>query len=480
MVLQRSSAVKDIRHMQNIEQYDALVLGTGEAGKYIAWHLAGKGKRTAVIERKHLGGSCPNVACLPSKNVIHSAKVASYFRRSEEFGIVNDSWRVDMAAVRARKRRMVDGLREMHLDKFAKSGAEIIMGSGRFVGERTLEVALLDGGVRVLQGKQVFLDTGTRATIDTTPGLTEASPLTHVEALELDTVPPHMLILGGGYVGLEFAQAMRRFGSRATVLERDSRLIPREDPDVSEALQQVFEHEGIEVLAGASVVRVEGRSGERVCVHLFRAGSEIALEGSHLLVATGRTPNTEGIGLDVAGIAKTERDYIQVNDRLETTAPGVWAMGDCAGSPQFTHIAFDDFRIVAENLAGGHRTTTGRQVPFCLFTDPELARVGLNESEAKRSGMKYRLSKIPIDNVLRARTLSETRGFLKALLNAENDQILGFAALAVGAGEMLVPVQLAMKAGLPYTALRDLIVTHPTMTEGFVSLFSAMPPIRDS
>ena len=464
--------------MRSIEEYDALVLGTGEAGKYIAWHLAGQGKRTAAIERKHVGGSCPNVACLPSKNVIHSAKVASYFRRSEEFGIVGGSWRIEMREVRARKRRMVDGLREMHLGKFARSGAEIVMGSGRFIGERTLEVALLDGGARVLHGKQVFLDTGTRAAIGGTPGLLEAGPLTHVEALELDTVPQHVLILGGGYAGLEFAQAMRRFGSRVTVLERESRLLGGEDPDVSEALQQLLADEGIEVVVGASVVRVEGRSGERVLVRLSSARSEMVLEGSHLLVATGRTPNTQGIGLDIAGIATTPEGYIRVNERLETTAPGVWAMGECAGSPKFTHIAFDDFRIVAENLAGGRRTTARRQVPFCLFTDPELARVGLNESEAKRSGIRYRVSKIPIENVLRTRTLSETRGFLKALVSADDDQVLGFAAFAVEAGELLAPVQLAMRAGLPYTALRDLIATHPTMTEGIVSLFSAVPPIR--
>ncbi len=464
--------------MRSIEEYDALVLGTGEAGKYIAWHLAGQGKRTAAIERKHVGGSCPNVACLPSKNVIHSAKVASYFRRSEEFGIVSGSWRIEMREVRARKRRMVDGLREMHLGRFARSGAEIVMGSGRFIGERTLKVALLDGGARVLHGKQVFLDTGTRAAIGGTPGLLEASPLTHVEALELDTVPQHVLILGGGYAGLEFAQAMRRFGSRVTVLERESRLLEGEDPDVSEALQQLLADEGIEVVVGASVVRVEGRSGERVLVRLSSARSEMVLEGSHLLVATGRTPNTQGIGLDIAGIATTEQGYIRVNERLETTAPGVWAMGECAGSPKFTHIAFDDFRIVAENLAGGRRTTALRQVPFCLFTDPELARVGLNESEAKRSGIRYRVSKIPIENVLRTRTLSETRGFLKALVSADDDQVLGFAAFAVEAGELLAPVQLAMRAGLPYTALRDLIATHPTMTEGIVSLFSAVPPIR--
>jgi pyruvate/2-oxoglutarate dehydrogenase complex dihydrolipoamide dehydrogenase (E3) component len=461
--------------MSNVEQYDALVLGSGEAGKYIGWHLAAGGKRVAVIERKHLGGSCPNIACLPSKNVIHSAKIASYFQRSEEFGMVKGGWSVEMPAVRERKRKMVDGLTTMHLDNFAKSGAEIVMGSGRFVGAKTLEVALLAGGVRTLRGEQIFLDTGTRATIDATPGLADAAPLTHVEALELDTVPEHLLIVGGGYVGMEFAQALRRLGSRVTVVERNARLAHREDPDVSEALQQLFKDEGIEAAVDVRVTRAEGRSGEGVRLYALQDGSQIVLEGSHLLVATGRTPNTEGIELELAGVATTERGYIRVNERLETTASGVWAMGDCAGSPHFTHMAFDDFRIVRDNLAGRHRVTTARQVPFCMFTDPELARVGLSESEAKQQGIPYRRVKVPMVAVLRTRTLSETRGFLKALVSAKDDSILGFTCFGVGAGEMLAPVQLAMSAGLPYTALRDLILTHPTISEGFVALFSAVP-----
>jgi pyruvate/2-oxoglutarate dehydrogenase complex dihydrolipoamide dehydrogenase (E3) component len=463
--------------MSNVEQYDVLVLGTGEAGKWIAWHLAAAGKRTAAIERKYLGGSCPNIACLPSKNVIHGAKVASYFPRSSEFGIVESEWSVDMRGVRERKRKMVDGQRTLHRQRFEATGTEVIMGSGRFIGERTLEVALLDGGNRILRGDRIFLDTGTRATIDPTPGLAEALPLTHVEALELDIVPEHLLILGGGYVGLEFAQALRRFGSRVTIVERETRLANREDPDVSEALQQLFQDEGIEIAVDTSVTRVEGKSGARVQLHASRNGTASVLEGSHLLVATGRTPNTDGIGLDLAGIATTERGYIRVNERLETSAPNVWAMGDCAGSPHFTHIAFDDFRVVRENLAGRHRVTTGRQVPFCLFTDPELARVGLNETEARQRGIKYRLAKIPMDAVLRTQTLSETRGFLKALLSVEDDRVLGFTGFGVGAGEIMATVQLAMSAGLPYTALRDMILTHPTLAEGLGPLFSAVPAI---
>lgn len=461
-----------------IEQYDALILGSGEAGKYIGWHLASAGKRTAVIERKYLGGACPNMACLPSKNIIQGAKVASFFQKSEEFGMMKDHWNVSMPAVRARKQAMVEDLREMHLGNFAKSGAEIVMGSGRFVGDKTIEVSLQDGGVRLLRGERVFLNTGTRATIDDVPGLAESKPMTHIEALELDIVPEHLLILGGGYVGLEFAQAMRRFGSRVTVIERNARLVHREDQDVSDALHELFEAEGIEVVTNAQVVRVTGQSGTRINMQISQGGSEVSLEGSHVLVATGRTPNTEGIGLELAGIATAKNGYIQVNERLETTAPGVWALGDCAGSPHFTHIAFSDFRIVAANLAGGNRTTTERQVPSCLFTDPELARIGLNETAAKQQGIPYRLAKVPMKSTLRTRAIAETRGFMKVLVSTTDDRILGFTGFGVSTGETMAAVQVAMAASLPYTILRDMVLTHPTFTEGLIPLFSAVPATK--
>jgi pyruvate/2-oxoglutarate dehydrogenase complex dihydrolipoamide dehydrogenase (E3) component len=459
------------------EEYDLLVLGSGEAGKYIAWTLAGKGMKTAVIERKYIGGSCPNIACLPSKNVIHSAKVASYFRRSEEFGITKDNWKIDMPAVNERKRKMVAGLVEMHLDLYKKSGAELVIGSGRFIGPKIIEVTSDDGLVRVLRGKRVVINTGTRATIDPIPGPAEANPLTHIEALDLDRIPEHLLVLGGGYVGLELAQAMRRFGSRVTIIERNPRLLHREDQDISAALHELFKDEGIEVVTSARITRVEGKSGESVKLQANRNGLETVLEGTHLLAATGRTPNTDGIGLGQAGVEKTERGYVKVNERLETTAPDVWAVGDCAGSPHFTHISFDDFRIVRDNILGGHRVTTGRQVPFCMFTDPEFARIGLSEMEANERGIAYRLAKIPLVAVLRTRTLSETRGFMKALVEAKSDRILGFTVFGVEAGEVMASVQVAMIAGLPYTALRDAIFTHPTMLEGLIALFTNVPPV---
>lgn len=400
--------------------------------------------------------------------MVHGAKVASYFRRGAEFGIATGDWKIDMAAVRERKRKMVDGLVAMHHEKYRQSGAELVMGNGRFVAPKTIEVALEAGETRTLRGKTVVINTGSRARIDDTPGLAESRPLTHVEALDLDHLPEHLIVLGGGYMGLEFAQAIRRFGSRVTVVERNSSLIHREDPDVTEAMEQLFRDEGIEVLTGTAVLRVEGRSGQSVRLQVERG----AIEGTHLLVAGGRTPNTDGIGLEKAGVETDERGHIKVNERLQTTTQDVWAAGDCAGSPYFTHIGVDDFRVVLANLSGGNRVTTGQQVPFCLFTDPELARVGLSEREARERGIAYRLVKIPMEDVLRSRTLSETRGFLEALIEKRGDRILGFTAFGVEAGEIMAVAQVAMAAGLPYTALRDMILTHPTMAEGLADLFS--------
>ena len=458
------------------QQYEIVIVGTGEGSKFLAWTLARQGWRVAVIERKYIGGSCPNIACLPSKNVIHSAKVASYFRRSEEFGIVKEGFQIDMSAVRDRKRRMVAGLVDIHVANFKASGAELIMGSAKFTGPKTLEVSLNEGGTRVVRGEKIVIGTGTRAMIADTPGLRESNPLTHIEALELDYLPQHLIVLGGGYIGLELAQAMRRFGSSVTIVDRNERLANREDEDVSAGLKQLCDDEGIELVMNAGVSLVEGVSGQSVKLHVTQGASNSVIEGTDLLVAAGRTPNTDRIGLDLAGVELTERGYIKVNERLETTAADVWAVGECAGSPQFTHIAFDDFRIIRDNLAGGNRVTTGRQVPFCLFTDPELARIGLNETEARASGTPYRLAKIPMAADLRTRTLSETRGFMKALIDTTSDRILGFTVFGVDGGEIMGAVQIAMIGGLPYTALREAVLTHPTLLEGLIVLFSSVPP----
>ena len=465
-----------------VEEYDLVILGGGTGGTIAAWTFATQGQRVAVIERKYIGGSCPNIACLPSKNIIHSAKVASYFRRSREFGIVNGSVTVDMRAVRERKRKMVSGWNDVYLENYRKTGAELILGSGRFISAKTLEVIPPDGTRRQVRGTNVIINTGTHTSSEAIPGLADAQPLTHIEALELDEVPTHLIVLGSGYVGLEFAQAMRRFGSRVTVLGRHARLLPGEDEDVSKALQCLFEDEGIDLILNATAKRISGKSGESVRILLEKNGNgaQKTLEGSHLLVATGRTPNTQGIGLELAGVELTDRGYIKVNEYLQTSAPDVWAIGEVAGSPQFTHVSVDDFRVVHASLTGGRRVTTGRQVPFCLFVDPELAHLGLREREAKAQGIAYRLFKIPMEAVMRASTVSETRGFLKALVGRKSDRILGFTAFGVGAAEIMTSVQIAMNAGVPYTALRDTILTHPTLVEGLIPLFSSTVSTHES
>jgi pyruvate/2-oxoglutarate dehydrogenase complex dihydrolipoamide dehydrogenase (E3) component len=461
------------------EEFDLVILGGGTGSTIAAWTFAARGQRVAVIDRKYIGGSCPNIACLPSKNIIHGAKVASYVRRSEEFGIAKEGFRIDMAAVRDRKRKMVSALNAMYLDNYKQTGAELILASGRFVGPRTLQATLPGGKIRRLRGTNVIVSTGTRATLGEVPGLTEAQPLTHIELLELEVIPEHLLVVGGGYIGVELAQAMRRFGSNVTLLERNTQLVYREDDDVTDGLRELFRDEGIEVLINARIKQVTGKSGQSVGIVFEQDGVEKTIAGSHLLVAAGRTPNTEGLGLELGGVQLTDRGYIKVNERLETTAPGVWAIGEVAGSPQFTHISVDDFHVVRDNINGGNHVTTGRQVPFCLFTDPEFARVGLSEKEANAQGIAYRVFKIPMEGVLRSRTLSETHGFLKALVEFDGDRILGFTAFGVGGGEIMSSVQIAMIAGLPYTALLDAVLTHPTLVEGLSVLFSSRPSAKN-
>jgi pyruvate/2-oxoglutarate dehydrogenase complex dihydrolipoamide dehydrogenase (E3) component len=457
--------------MPDAEKYEILVLGSGEAGKWTAWTMADEGHRTAMVERKWLGGSCPNIACLPSKNVIYSARVASLARRGSEFGLEMDQLRINMAGVQQRKRKMVEDEHQFHAKRTADAGIELIMGEGRFVAPRTIEVGLVDGGTRRIVGERVFLDLGSHSAMPNVPGLDAANPMTHIEALDLDRLPRHLIVIGGGYIGLELAQAVRRFGAEVTVIERGAQLAEREDPDVGAAILDLFHDEGIEVLLGTQVSQVEGHSGKEVRVYAKDGPGERIVEGTDLLVSVGRTPNTIGIGLEQVGVELDARGYIKVNDRLETTASNVWAMGDCAGSPQFTHVAYHDFRVVRDNLkGGGNRTTKDRIVPFCMFTDPELARVGRNEIEAKRDQIEYRVAKLPMANVLRTHTIAEPRGFMKMLIGKDSDQIVGFAAFGIEASELMAPVQTAMLGRLPYTELRDAIFAHPTMSEGLVYL----------
>jgi pyruvate/2-oxoglutarate dehydrogenase complex dihydrolipoamide dehydrogenase (E3) component len=462
--------------MSQREQFDALILGSGTAGKLIAWHMAGSGRRTAVVERRWIGGSCPNIACMPSKNEIRSAEVVHLARHGAEFGAVAGPVKVDMATVRRRKRDMVEAQVAKHLQNYKASGAELIMGTGRFVAPKTLEVSLNDGGTRTAKGDKVFLDLGTHAAIPGVPGLEAARPLTHIEALELDALPSHLIVIGGGYSGLEFAQAYRRFGSNVTIVESGPQLMGREDSDVSQEMRRILGEEGIEAFVAAELVDVRGKSGQGVSLALRTSSGQQTVEGSDILVAAGRVPNTAGIGLAEAGVELDSRGYIRVNERLETSAPDVWALGECAGSPLFTHISEDDFRIVRDNLAGGRRSTRDRLVPYCVFTDPPLAHVGLSEREAEQRGVKTRVAKLPTSAVLRAQATGERQGLMKALVGETDDRILGFTMIGAEAGEVMAVVQMAMLADLPYTRLRDAVLAHPTMAEGLGFLFANVPP----
>jgi pyruvate/2-oxoglutarate dehydrogenase complex dihydrolipoamide dehydrogenase (E3) component len=457
--------------MQQQETFDTVILGSGQGGKLLAWHLARSGRKVAAVERRWVGGSCPAVACMPSKNEVWSARVAHLVQHAGEFGTTAGPAQTDMESVRERKQRMVEREIAFHLQAYSNSGAELIMGSGRLVAPKTIEVRLNSGGTRILTAGQLFLNLGTRAAIPNVPGIESARALTHIEALELDYVPAHLIVFGGGYVAIELAQAYRRFGSRVTIIQAERQLLGREDPEIAAEILRILTAEGVQVLLGSNPIGVRGRSGDEVSVTVRTGAGEQRIEGSDVLVAVGRVPNTVDIGLEQAGIALDAGGYIRVNERLETSAPGVWALGECAGSPQFTHASIDDFRIVRDNLAGGNRSTRNRLVPRVLFTDPPLAHVGLSEGEAQRLGIAVRVARLPMSNVLRTETTEETQGFMKVLVGSD-DRILGFTMIGSEAGEVMAVVQTAMLADLPYPKLRDAVIAHLTMAEGLGPLLS--------
>ncbi|KAH7122403.1 FAD-dependent pyridine nucleotide-disulfide oxidoreductase [Dendryphion nanum] len=469
--------------MSGPDHYDTISIGSGEAGKYVCWTRSSAGKKTAVIEHKWLGGSCPNIACLPSKNFIFSADVLHNAQKYASTGLlkIDAATEVDMNLVRERKRGMVKGLIEMHEGVFKNSGAELILGHGKLAGDHTVEIELQDGGKRTLTADNIIICTGSRARIDDTPGLKDAKPLTHIELLELDSIPGHLVILGGGYIGLEFAQAFRRFGAEVSVIERADTILIREDEDVSSALADILKSEGVQFHTATTITAVSGTSGDSVTLTGTSSSQPFTITGTHLLVAGGRLPNTEGTGLQESSIELLASGHIKVNEFLQTNTPHIFAVGDCANSPHFTHIGFDDFRIVSTFLAAKDaskkptRSTKDRQVPYTLYTNPELAHVGLSEKAAKKANIQYRLAKLPMAAFLRTRTMDATDGFAKALVSTSNDTILGFTALGPRAGELLPVVQLAMAHGLPYTSLSELIITHPTMNEGLLGLFGKVP-----
>lgn len=465
--------------MSSPDHYNTISIGSGEGGKYICFDRASHGERIAIIEHKWYGGSCPNMACLPSKTLLYAADVLHSAQKYASTGVFKAAGgiAVDMSGSRDRKRGVVDGLIQMHKDVFKATGIDMILGHARLLDPKTIEVELKEGGKRTLTADRIILCTGSRAAIGDTPGLKEANPLTHIELLELDEVPKHLIILGGGYSGLEFAQGFRRFGAEVTVIERNNKVLKNEDEDVSSLLVDILKDEGVTFCTSTSISNVSGTSGQSVTLSSTHDGQPFDITGSHLVVTAGRIPNTEDTGLEAAGVELAPSGHIKVNEHLQTTVPNIFAVGDCAGSPYFTHMGLDDFRVVRDfiNKKEKPHTTKGRLVPYTLYTSPELSHVGLSEDEARAAGIKYRLAKVPMAGYLRTRTMDATRGFAKALVSAIDDTILGFTALGPRAGELLPVVTLAMTAGLPYTSIAELIIPHPTVSEGLIMTFSEVP-----
>jgi pyruvate/2-oxoglutarate dehydrogenase complex dihydrolipoamide dehydrogenase (E3) component len=461
--------------IKNPQHYDAVIVGAGQGGGPLASALARSGRRTALVEREHVGGTCINVGCTPTKTMIASARVAYLARRGLDYGVESGPVHVDMAAIRQRKRAVVASFRAGSEQRVEETpGLELIRGEACFTGPKALRVDGPDGRLDLI-ADQIILDVGTRPAPPPLPGFERVAALDSTSIMELDTVPEHLLVLGGGYVGLEFSQMFRRFGSRVTVVQRGRHLLGREDGDVADAITGILREDGIAVL-----LETEARAvapGPEGGIHLAVEGADgdQTLTGSHLLTAVGRAPNTDRLGLDKTGVETDETGYIPVDKRLATNVPGIYALGDVTGGPAFTHISYDDFRILRANLIdGGDATTTGRLVPYTVFTDPQLGRVGLTESEARQQGRAVHVATLQMSEVARAVEVDETRGFLKAVVDAESDQILGFASLALEGGEIMAAVQIAMMGKLPYTALRDGIFAHPTLAESLNNLFASI------
>ena len=461
----------------NTEYYDDIIIGGGKAGKTLAPVLVTNGRKTALIERslKMIGGGCINIACIPTKTMVASAEVAHTVRNSAAYGVKTNEPIIDLAAVIQRKRSVVEAARTANLHNLETAlGHDLIIGTARFVAPKTIEVATVEGTTRHLTAERLFINTGTRPLIPSIPGLKNTGFLTSESIMELEQLPEHLIVLGSGYIGLEFAQMFRRFGSRVTVIGQRGQILSPQDPDIAIAVQALLERDGIEFLLKSKVLWID-RAGNEIILQIQVGDREVSLQGSHLLVAVGRASTTDTLNLAAAGIAMDASGFIQGNDRLETSVPGIWALGDINGGPQYTHVALDDYRIIKANLIdGGNRRTDDRPIPSCLFIDPELAQVGLTETAARQHGYDIRVAKLDASAIPRARTLGQTDGLLKAIVDVKTDRILGCSLLCHAAGEMISTVQMVMQAQMPYTILRDGVLTHPTMTEGLNLLFSKL------
>jgi len=460
--------------MRKPAHYDAIVIGSGQAGGPLAADLAEAGRKTALIERDRLGGTCVNVGCTPTKTLVASARVAYLVRRAADYGVRTGRVGVDMARVRKRKRDIVRSFGGVTPDRAKKkTHRHVLYGEARFTGPKSIEVSLARGaGIRRLTADTIFINTGARPSRPALPGLADIEVLDSTSIMELGTVPGHLLVLGGGYIGVEFGQMFRRFGSRVTIVQRAEALLAREDPDVAEAVAAILRDDGVEVLLGAETLRVVPGSKGRIHLSVRQKGRSRKLTGTHLLVATGRQPNTDRLNLGAAGITTDEKGFVVVDERLETTVPGVYALGDVKGGPAFTHISYDDYRIVRTNLLeGGSATTTGRLVPYTVYMDPELGRVGMSETEARARGRRVRVAKLGMDSVARALERGEPRGFIKIIVDPATDQILGCAVLGIEGGEIMSMLEIAMLGKLPSTTLREAIFAHPALAEALNNVF---------
>ena len=456
------------------EQYDAIVVGSGQGGTPLSRALAEAGMHTALVEREHVGGTCVNEGCTPTKTMVASARVTYLARRAADYGVQTGPISVDLKRVRQRKRDIVDSFRngsQARLEKTAN--LDLIFATASFTGPKTLALRGKDGRDRTLSAEHIFLNAGTRAAIPRLEGLDSVPFLDNASIMELDAVPEHLLILGGGYIGLEFGQIFRRFGSRVTIVQSGNQLLVREDADVAEEVAKILRQDGVEVLLSTRSERVRGEGG-RIRLVVTSDASTRTLEGSHLLIATGRTPNSDTLKLAAAGIETDPKGFIKTNSRLETNVAGVYALGDIKGGPAFTHISYDDFRIIRSNVIEKKNVTIdGRLVPYTCFIDPQLGHVGMTEEDARRQGRRVRVAKMPMNSVARALEMDESRGFMKATVDADTNQILGATVLGIEGGEVMAVFEVAILGKLPYTALQDGIFAHPTLAEGLNNLFSS-------
>jgi pyruvate/2-oxoglutarate dehydrogenase complex dihydrolipoamide dehydrogenase (E3) component len=454
-------------------RYDAIVIGTSQGGRFLPVELAKAGRKVALVERGQLGGVCVNTGCTPTKTMVASARLAYQARRGAEYGVRVGRVSVDLAAVRERKRGMVAGARQNYASRLTQDGPDLIEGEAHFTGPKTVEIALADGGTRQISAPAIVIDTGTRPKPLAITGAGDVPVLDSTSIMELDELPQHLIILGGGYIGLEFGQMFGRFGSEVTIIQHGPHLLTNEDEDVSNEVAAILREDGITVLTSSAPLRVEPADGGRVRLTVRTQDGQRQLDGSHLLSAIGRIPNTEALTPEAAGIRLNDRGFIEVDEHLQTSAPGVYAMGDVTGSPAFTHSSYDDYRILHANLIRHEKASTrDRIVPYAVFIDPQLGRVGMTEREARMQGRAIRVAKLSMNAVIRAIETGETRGFMKAIVDADSGQILGCAILGSEGGEIMTIIQVAMLGKLAYSAMVDAIFTHPLLAEGLNTLFA--------